>query len=108
MIATAIESPAGSPYHSVRRLLSGISFHRRIECRVSEDLFQSDRCAELLRALAEPIRLRIVDLLRAGPKSVGAISQALDIEIVNTSHHLGILKHAGLVRSSRKGRYIIY
>src|SRR5262245_28805032 len=82
--------------------------HRWIECPVSKDLFQADRCAELLRAVAEPTRLRMIELLRSGPKNVGEISDALEMQVVNTSHHLGILKNAGLVTTRRDGRFIIY
>jgi ArsR family transcriptional regulator, nickel/cobalt-responsive transcriptional repressor len=62
----------------------------------------------MLKALSEPIRLRIVDVLRAGPKNVSEIAEAVGIEIVNASHHLGILKHAGIARSRREGRNIVY
>lgn len=75
---------------------------------VTKDTLQSERCAEMLKALSEPIRLRIVDVLRAGPKNVGEIAEAVGIEIVNASHHLGILKHAGIARSRREGRNIVY
>lgn len=72
------------------------------------DRLQSDACAAKLRALSEPIRLRIIDCLRAGPKNVGEISEALDAEIVSVSHHLGILKNAGVVERERRGRFVYY
>ena len=73
-----------------------------------KDSLQSDHCAEMLRALAEPLRLRIVDCLRGGPKSVSDIASTLKSEIVNVSHHLGILRNAKLVGSQRQGRFIVY
>lgn len=72
------------------------------------DPLQSDRCAEMLRALAEPLRLRIIDRLRAGPVSVGELSKHLEVEIVNASHHLSVLRKSGLVERERKGRFIVY
>lgn len=65
-------------------------------------------CAEQLKALSEPIRLRIVDALRQGPLTVSDIAERLETEIVTISHHLGILKHAELVLSERDGRFMIY
>lgn len=73
-----------------------------------EDRLESDRCAEKLRALAEPIRLKIVDVLREGERSVGEISELLDQEIANVSHHLKILYEAGILEKSRCGRFIVY
>ena len=75
---------------------------------MSHDAFQSDRCAVLMKALSEPARLRIVDLLRAGPKSVSEIADELELELVNASHHLGVLKHSGIVECRRDGRQMIY
>lgn len=69
---------------------------------------QSELCAEKLKALAEPMRVRIIDLLRDGEKTVSEIAEALDAEIVNISHHLGILYHAGLVEKTRQGRFMVY
>src|SRR5262245_63316705 len=67
-----------------------------------------DHCAEMLSALAAPERLRVLRVLRAGPKSVGDIAAELHISLVNLSHHLTVLRHAGLVRKQRQGRYILY
>ena len=65
-------------------------------------------CADRLKALSEPHRYRIVDLLRGGPLSVSELSSRLDVELVTTSHHLQVLKNAGLVSSERQGRNIVY
>jgi DNA-binding transcriptional ArsR family regulator len=66
------------------------------------------RCAELLGALAAPERLRILRLLRQGPRNVGEIAEALDAPPVNVSHHLNVLRHAGLVRNEKQGRFVLY
>lgn len=52
---------------------------------------------ETLSALAEPNRLRIVALLRAGPRPVGEISGRLRLRQPQVSKHLRLLKEAGLV-----------
>jgi DNA-binding transcriptional ArsR family regulator len=52
---------------------------------------------ETLTALAEPNRLRIVELLRDGPAPVGTISQRLQLRQPQVSKHLHLLKSAGLV-----------
>jgi DNA-binding transcriptional ArsR family regulator len=62
----------------------------------------------MLQALAAPERLRIVDFLRDGPHTVSEIAQMLKEPMVNASHHLMVLRHARLVRSERKGRFMHY
>ena len=73
-----------------------------------KDPLQPQRCAELLSALAAPERLQIVRLLRDGPRSVGAIATELKAALVNVSHHLGVLRQAGLVCNRKQGRHVIY
>jgi DNA-binding transcriptional ArsR family regulator len=68
----------------------------------------AEYCAEKLKALSDPLRLRIVELLQQGELAVGDICEFLDSEMVLVSHHLQILKGADLVESRRDGRYIIY
>lgn len=75
---------------------------------IVRDRLQSEMCAEKLKALSEPIRLRIVDLLREGSRTVGEISELLDQEMVNVSHHLGILYQAGILKRSKQGRFVHY
>ena len=72
------------------------------------DVLQSEVCAKRLKALGEPLRLRIVDVLRKGELTVGQISDRLAAEMVTTSHHLQILKNADLVTPRREGRFIYY
>lgn len=73
-----------------------------------KDELESERCARLLKAMADPERLRIVQCLRDGSKNVGEIAAELKVEVVNLSHHLGVLRHAGIVQDQRQGRFIIY
>jgi DNA-binding transcriptional ArsR family regulator len=74
---------------------------------MSEPL-EPDRCARALRALADPERLRIVNCLRGGARNVSELAALLDAEIVNVSHHLGVLRHAGLVLDEKQGRFVVY
>jgi DNA-binding transcriptional ArsR family regulator len=75
---------------------------------VAEDRLQSKLCAEKLKALGEPVRVRIVDLLRDGEKTVSEIAGSVEEEVVNISHHLGILYHAALVEKDKRGRFVVY
>jgi len=72
------------------------------------DRLQSALCSEKLKALGEPTRLRIVDLLRDGPAYVGEIASTLDLPVVTTSHHLQVLAHAGIVGREKDGRKVVY
>ena len=66
------------------------------------------KCAALLKALAEPERLRIVQALRERPQSVSDLAALLDNEVGNISHHLKILRRQGIVAPRREGKSIIY
>ncbi|MGE3806396.1 MAG: ArsR/SmtB family transcription factor [Gemmataceae bacterium] len=73
-----------------------------------DDLLQSDSCARKLRALADPERLRIVQCLREGPITVSELAAKLDEPVVNISHHLGVLRQAGVVIDEKQGRFVSY
>src|SRR5262245_19571344 len=73
-----------------------------------KDPLQPKRCARLLSALAAPERLRIIRYLREGPRNVSEIAEMLKTSVVNASHHLTVLRHAGLVRNEKQGRYMLY
>jgi DNA-binding transcriptional ArsR family regulator len=66
------------------------------------------QCCTFLGALAEPERLRIVQSLLEGPKTVGEVCQLLASPVANTSHHLKQLRAAGLVQGTKRGRFVIY
>jgi len=73
-----------------------------------QDPFHSQVCARLLKALADPERLRIVACLRAGPRNVSELAAQLQQELANVSHHLGVLRHAGFVRHRKDGKHVVY
>ncbi len=75
---------------------------------LTNDIFQADFCAERLKALSDPHRLRIVDVLREGELSVSDISARLNAEVVTISHHLKIMRQADLVEVRREGRFMYY
>ena len=65
--------------------------------------------SKILKALAEPTRLRIVTRLRReGPVTVLKLSQELDMHIATVSHHLSLLRQAGLIASAQRGRFVTY
>lgn len=72
------------------------------------DRLQSTDCAKALKALADPERLKIVQCLQSGAKNVSELAALLGAELANVSHHLGVLRHAGLVLDERQGKYIRY
>ncbi|MBE6753488.1 MAG: winged helix-turn-helix transcriptional regulator [Ruminococcaceae bacterium] len=60
------------------------------------------------KALADPTRRRILELLRKRDMNAGEIAAEFDISKPSISNHLGILKSAGLVDTIRQGQNIIY
>jgi len=72
------------------------------------DRLRSTKCARFLKALADPERLRIIQRLQTGPKNVSELSDLLGQDLANVSHHLGVLRHAGLVQAKRHGKYVLY
>lgn len=68
-----------------------------------------EKAANMLKAIAHPMRVAILSLLEDGKSlSVTEIHQMLDIEQSTTSHHLGILKDKGVLSSRREGKNTFY
>lgn len=63
---------------------------------------------ESFKALSDPTRREILNLLRAGPLSAGELLEHFSITGASLSHHLSALKHAGLIDDEKKGKYIFY
>ena len=61
-----------------------------------------------LRALADPIRREILNLLKSGRLSAGEITDHFDVTAASISRHLSVLKEADLIRDERQGKYIYY
>jgi DNA-binding transcriptional ArsR family regulator len=62
----------------------------------------------MLAALAEPTRLRIVYHLARKPHHVSELAELIGIPMVNLSHHLGVMRQAGLLRDEKEGRRVVY
>jgi len=58
---------------------------------------------ELFSALGHPVRIRIIELLADGPRTVGDVAQTLNILQPNASQHLAILNRSGVVRVTPVG-----
>lgn len=63
---------------------------------------------EGFRALSDPTRRRILELLRDGDKTAGELAEHFDISKPSLSHHLATLRSAGLVSDERHGQNIVY
>ena len=61
-----------------------------------------------MRALADPTRREILNLLKAGAMSAGEIGEHFDMTAAAISRHLSLLKEANLIRDRREGKFIIY
>src|SRR5712691_8659912 len=64
--------------------------------------------AGLFRTLGHPARTRILELLRTGERSVGALQAELGLDSGGTSQHLSVLRNARLVESRRDGTSVYY
>lgn len=64
--------------------------------------------AEICKVLTDPKRLRLLDVLRHGDRTVGELAGECALSVPNTSQHLAVLRHAGLVQTRRAGTSIHY
>jgi DNA-binding transcriptional ArsR family regulator len=64
--------------------------------------------ANLFRVLGHPARVRILELLRDGERSVGSLQSELGLDSGGTSQHLAALRRIGLVGSRREGTSVYY
>lgn len=69
---------------------------------------QDEALDKALRAVADGNRRAILSLVRSGPRSVGDIAQALGLSQQVTSHHLQVLRAAGLASSTRAGKQHLF
>jgi DNA-binding transcriptional ArsR family regulator len=64
--------------------------------------------ADFFRVLGHPARVRLLQLLRDGERSVGALQDALELDSSSTSQHLAALRKQGLVASRKEGTSVYY
>ena len=63
---------------------------------------------ETTKALADPIRRQILNLLKKGPMTAGDIQNNFEVTFASISRHLSVLKEADLIRDRRDGKFIYY
>ena len=63
---------------------------------------------ETFKALSDPTRREILNLLKRGDLSAGEIADRFDMTAATISHHLSVLKNADLILDRREGKYIYY
>ena len=64
--------------------------------------------AGIFKVLAHPTRIHIVEILRSGEFSVGAILERVKVEPANLSQHLSVLRHSHLVVTRKDGNQVLY
>ncbi len=62
----------------------------------------------LFKALNDETRRQILELLKGGPLSAGEIAGHFDMSKPSISHHLDLLRQAGLIEAERQGQFIVY
>ncbi len=67
-----------------------------------------ERLAQAAKALGDPRRLQIVEMVMQAPKPVEQLVLDVDLPLATVSHHLQILKQAGIVTSQKQGRRVVY
>ena len=63
---------------------------------------------QTLKALADPTRREILNMLKKGRMSAGEITDRFPVTGASVSRHLSVLKDADLIRDTREGKYIFY
>lgn len=63
---------------------------------------------QTFKALSDPTRRTILDILKDGAKTAGDIGESFQMAGATVSHHLSVLKDAGLISDDKRGKYIYY
>jgi ArsR family transcriptional regulator, arsenate/arsenite/antimonite-responsive transcriptional repressor len=63
---------------------------------------------DVFRALSDPTRREILELLRSGPRSSGEIAEKFSTSWATISRHLSVLKDAELILAERNGQHVVY
>ena len=62
----------------------------------------------VFKALSDPTRRRVLELLRGGPKSAGELADSFDVSKPTMSAHFAVLREAGLIASEKHGKSVVY
>lgn len=63
---------------------------------------------DVFRALSDPTRREILEMLRSGPRTSGEIADKFSTSWATVSRHLSVLKDAGLILAERNGQHVVY
>ena len=63
---------------------------------------------DVFRALSDPTRREILELLRSGPRTSGAIAETFSTRWETISRYLSVLKDANLILAERNGQHVVY
>jgi ArsR family transcriptional regulator len=66
------------------------------------------KIAAMLAAVGEPTRIQVLHHLAQKPHHVGQLAELVGIPMVNMSHHLGVMRQAGLLDDTKDGRRVVY
>lgn len=64
--------------------------------------------SSVFKALSDPTRRRVLEMLRKGPQTAGALAEAFNLSKPTMSAHFAVLREAGLVTTERNGQQLIY
>lgn len=62
----------------------------------------------VFKALADPTRRRVLEILRQGPKTAGELADEFDVSKPTMSAHFSVLREAGLIASEKNGKSVVY
>jgi len=62
----------------------------------------------VFKALSDPTRRRVLELLRTGPMSAGELADHFDVSKPTMSAHFAVLREAGLIASEKQGKSVVY
>jgi ArsR family transcriptional regulator, arsenate/arsenite/antimonite-responsive transcriptional repressor len=105
----ATTAPAAQPHDS--RLVTDLNTCCRPLTDTALDMVAAERLAAVLKALAEPTRLRLVSLIaghEGGEACVCELTDPVGLSQPTVSHHLKILVEAGLLERTQRGRWAYY
>jgi ArsR family transcriptional regulator len=75
---------------------------------IQRDMEAAQKKADILKALAHPVRVRVFEALAGKEKTVGELVTMLGEKEANTSRHLAVLRNAGLVTTRKEGLNVYY
>jgi DNA-binding transcriptional ArsR family regulator len=81
---------------------------RRVALDNSRRLANYLSMSSVFKALADPTRRQVLQLLRQGPKSAGELAEHFPVSKPTMSAHFAVLREAGLVDSDKKGKNVVY